>query len=745
MVEEVFEAAHYTDQERLEIQRAYRNLLRNVKVELTAEDKHNIRKAYEMAVDAHAPQRRKTGEAYIFHPIEVARICAEEIGLGATGIVCALLHDVVEDTNVGLDQIREIFGNQVALIVDGLTKLDAAYDITSPQAENFRKVLGTLVQDVRVVLIKMADRLHNMRTLGAMPRHKQLKIAAETDYIYAPLAHRLGLYNIKTEFQDLCMKINEPEAFSEIARKLQENLREREQYVEKFITNLTPELNDLGVPYRIFGRPKSIFSIWNKIKTKNVPFEDIYDLFAIRIIVDVPKKKEKTVCFQIYAIVTDVYKAISDRFKDWVTMPKSNGYESLHTTVVGPEGRFVEVQIRSERMDEIAERGYAAHWKYKGVNDSGQPDVYENWLDNVRELLETNSGDALEFIHDFKTNLYKEEVFVYSPKGDMIVLPKGATGLDFAFHIHSGLGGQCSGVKVDDKLVPMGYVLKNGERVVIIPNKNQKPTEDWLKIVVTGKARSRIRQLLKEERKRQSVIGKETLERKLDHLKVDFETNADMLARHYGYLNRLDFFFAITLEQVNLQDLKKFKIEGNRLIEPEILPVEKTGTDSLNEQQGRTARKKEGKPRLIINGQAGETYEYSLATCCNPVPGDTVFAYLTSGSGMRIHRTSCSNASNLMANYGYRILKAEWVDSPSASFVAKVKIIGIDTGVGVIERLSSNISNIGLNIRSFHIEGKEGYFEATIELIVVNTDQLNMVIRTLKTLDGVQIVFRAEN
>ncbi len=745
MVEEVFEAAHYTDQERLEIQRAYRNLLRNVKVELTAEDKHNIRKAYEMAVDAHAPQRRKTGEAYIFHPIEVARICAEEIGLGATGIVCALLHDVVEDTNVGLDQIREIFGNQVALIVDGLTKLDAAYDITSPQAENFRKVLGTLVQDVRVVLIKMADRLHNMRTLGAMPRHKQLKIAAETDYIYAPLAHRLGLYNIKTEFQDLCMKINEPEAFSEIARKLQENLREREQYVEKFITNLTPELNDLGVPYRIFGRPKSIFSIWNKIKTKNVPFEDIYDLFAIRIIVDVPKKKEKTVCFQIYAIVTDVYKAISDRFKDWVTMPKSNGYESLHTTVVGPEGRFVEVQIRSERMDEIAERGYAAHWKYKGVNDSGQPDVYENWLDNVRELLETNSGDALEFIHDFKTNLYKEEVFVYSPKGDMIVLPKGATGLDFAFHIHSGLGAQCSGVKVDDKLVPMGYVLKNGERVIIIPNKNQKPTEDWLKIVVTGKARSRIRQLLKEERKRQSVIGKETLERKLDHLKVDFETNADMLARHYGYLNRLDFFFAITLEQVNLQDLKKFKIEGNRLIEPEILPVEKTGTDSLNEQQGRTARKKEGKPRLIINGQAGETYEYSLATCCNPVPGDTVFAYLTSGSGMRIHRTSCSNASNLMANYGYRVLKAEWVDSPSASFVAKVKIIGIDTGVGVIERLSSNISNIGLNIRSFHIEGKEGYFEATIELIVVNTDQLNMVIRTLKTLDGVQNVFRAEN
>ncbi|MFZ4543729.1 MAG: RelA/SpoT family protein [Saprospiraceae bacterium] len=745
MVDEVFEAAHYTDVEKLEIQRAYRNLLRNVKVDLTAEDKHNIRKAYEMAVGAHAPQRRKTGEAYIFHPIEVARICAEEIGLGATGITCALLHDVVEDTHIGIEQIKEIFGNQVALIVDGLTKLDAAYDIASPQAENFRKVLGTLVQDVRVVLIKMADRLHNMRTLGAMPRHKQLKIAAETDYIYAPLAHRLGLYNIKTEFQDLCMKINEPEAYADIAKKLQENLKEREQYVDTFIKNLTPELNDVGVPYRIFGRPKSIFSIWNKIKTKSVPFEDIYDLFAIRIIVDVPKKREKSVCFQMYAIITDVYQAISDRFKDWVTMPKSNGYESLHTTVIGPEGRFVEVQIRSERMDEIAERGFAAHWKYKGVNESGQPDVYENWLDNVRELLETNSGDALEFIHDFKTNLYKEEVFVYSPKGDLIVLPKGATGLDFAFHIHSGLGAQCSGVKVDDKLVPMGYVLKNGERISIISNKNQKPTEDWLKIVVTGKARSRIRQLLKEEKKRQSLVGRETLERKLEHLKVDFETNADMLARFFGFQNRLDLFFAITLEQVNLQDLKKFRVDGNRLIEPDAIPHEKTGHEIHTEQLTRISRKKESKPRLIINGQAGETYEYSLATCCNPLPGDAVFAYLTSGSGMRIHRTSCSNASNLMANYGYRILKAEWVDSPNASFVTKVKIIGIDTGVGVIERLSSNISNIGLNIRSFHIDGKEGYFEATIELIVVNTDQLNMVIRTLKTLNGVQNVFRLEN
>lgn len=737
---------YYTEEEKLEIQRAYRNLLRSVKVDLTAEDQQNIRKAYELAVEAHAPQRRKTGEAYIFHPIEVARICAEEIGLGATGIICALLHDVVEDTSTSLDEIREQFGNQVALIVDGLTKLDAAYDIKSPQAENFRKVLGTLIQDVRVVLIKMADRLHNMRTLGAMPRHKQLKIAAETDYIYAPLAHRLGLYAIKTEFQDLCMKITEPEAFFDIAQKLQESKKEREQYINDFINKLIPELDEIGVPYRIFGRPKSIFSIWNKIKNKNVPLEDIYDLFAIRIIVDVPKKREKSVCFQVYAIITDVYSAIPERFKDWVTIPKSNGYESLHTTVIGSEGRFVEVQIRSERMDEIAERGFAAHWKYKGVSESGQPNVYEQWLDNVRELLETNSGDALEFLHDFKTNLYHEEVFVYTPMGDLIVLPKGATGLDFAFHIHSGLGAQCSGVKVDDKLVPMGYALQNGERVSIITNKNQKPTEDWLKIVVTGKARSRIRQLLKEEKKRQSITGKETLQRKLEQLKVDFETNTDMLVKYYGFQNRLDFYYALTLGQINLQEIKKFKVDGNRLVEPEpvvdkIAPSENTNSEP---QSAKNTRKKEQKPRLIINGQSGETYEYSLATCCNPLPGDAVFAYLTTNSGMRIHRTTCSNATNLMAHYGYRILKAEWVNNPNATFVAELNIIGIDSGIGVIERLSHNISNLGLNMRSFHIDGKEGYFEARISLVVINTDQLNMAIKALKTLEGVQNVFRFE-
>ena len=426
------------DETRL-IQGAYRDLLRSIKANLSDQDKVDIRAAYELAVRAHSEQRRKSGEPYILHPIAVAKICAAEIGLGATAIICALLHDVVEDTDYTLDDIREQFGQRIAKIVDGLTKLDGAYNAQSPQAENFRKVLSTLVEDVRVVLIKMADRLHNMRTLGAMPRHKQLKIAAETSYVYAPLAHRLGLYNIRTEYLDLCMKITDPDDYRDIARKLAETKRSRDEYVQSFIEPLRERINAINVPYDITGRAKSIHSIWNKIKKKNVPFEEIYDLFAVRIIVDVPVEEERLICWQIYSIVTDVHTPIPERLKDWITTPKSNGYESLHTTVIGPEGRFVEVQIRSQRMDEIAERGFAAHWKYKGV--SKNPDIYERWLDSVREILDDPNSDAVEFLGDFKSNnLFNEEVFVYTPNGDMKILPKGATALDFAFSIHTDIG-----------------------------------------------------------------------------------------------------------------------------------------------------------------------------------------------------------------------------------------------------------------------------------------------------------------
>ncbi|MEL6637492.1 MAG: RelA/SpoT family protein [Bacteroidota bacterium] len=736
-------AVHYKEEDKKLIRRAYRKLLKSIQVEdMNPTDRANIRKAYDLAVEAHSKQRRKSGEPYILHPIEVARICAIEIGLGPTAIISALLHDVVEDTEVTLEEVRETFGDRITLIVDGLTKLDGLYNVESPQAENFKKVLRTLVEDVRVVLIKMADRVHNMRTLGAMPRHKQLKIAAETDYIYAPLAHRLGLYNIKTEFQDLIMKVKEPDTYRDITNKLQDTEQKRNRYINEFIQPLTKALQDIGYPYRITGRPKSIYSIWNKIKTKKVPFEEIYDLFAIRIILDVPMKLEKRICWMVYSIVTDVHRPIPERLKDWITTPKSNGYESLHTTVVGPKGQFVEVQIRSERMDEIAERGFAAHWKYKGISTGAQADVYDNWLDSVREILENSDSDAMEFLSDFKTNLFKEEVYVYTPKGDMKILPKGATALDFAFSIHTDIGYHCAAIKVNNKLVPMGYKLQNGDQVTITTNKNQRPNEAWLKMVVTGKARAKIRSALRENRRKQGEFGRESLERKCRNLKIDFEENVDTLVKFYQFNSRPDLYFGIASEQVNLQEIKEnFQVEGNKLVPIE---REKQVVEPETPVEVKRPRKYEGKPRLMINGSLDE-YEYTLASCCNPVQGDDVFGYLTTHAGLKIHRTTCPNATHLMANYGYRVMKAEWVISTNTSFVAELIITGVDDGPGVIERLSRSIaSDLGLNIRSFFIEGHEGYFEGKINLLVANTNQLNVAIRGLQNLEGVSSVTRLE-
>jgi guanosine-3',5'-bis(diphosphate) 3'-pyrophosphohydrolase len=694
-------------------------------------------------VRAHSEQRRKSGEPYILHPIEVARICAQEIGLGPTAVVCALLHDVVEDTDITLEMIQEEFGERIARIVDGLTKLDSSYNSESPQAENFKKVLSTLVEDVRVVLIKMADRLHNMRTLGAMPRHKQLKIAAETTYIYAPLAHRLGLYAIKTEYQDLCMKITDPDIYFEIAQKLQETKLNRERYINEFIKPLTKDLDRLNVPYRIFGRPKSIYSIWNKIKTKHVPFEEIYDLFAVRIIVDVERSREKSICWQVYSVVTDVHKPIPERLKDWVTTPKSNGYESLHTSVVGPDGRFVEVQIRSERMDEIAERGFAAHWKYKGASDG--PDVYQVWLDGVRDLLTNHNTDALEFLSDFKTNLFNEEVYVYTPNGDLKILPEGATALDFAFSIHTDIGYHCTSVKVNNRLVPLGYKLKNGDQVQVQTSKNQRPNESWLKLVVTGKARSKIRSAMKEERRRQGGLGKEALQRKLRKMKVEFDLSVESLVKHYSYDSHADLYFEIATDVVSIGDLlKPFHAENNRLVlTPEQVEVEEVEKAPASSGSGR--RKPVVKPKLLISGESADNYSYSFASCCNPVQGDAIFAFLSMNSGLKIHRANCPNATHLMANYGYRIMKAEWGNTTNTTFVAELKITGVDAGPGMIQALSHEIStNLGLDIRSFNIGGDEGYFDGRIRLLVQNTDQLNQVIKTLKNLKHVSTVTRMD-
>lgn len=717
---------------------AYGNLLKTIKSSLNDEDRANIDRAFELGMEAHSRQRRKSGEPYFLHPIEVARICYEEIGLGPTAIVGALLHDVVEDTPVTLEEIREFFGEKVARIVDGLTKLDGLYNVESPQAENFKKVISTMVKDVRVVLIKMADRLHNLRTIGVMPRHKQLKIAAETSYIYAPLAHRLGLYNIRTEFHDICMRITEPEAYEEISTKLEESSKEQERYIAEFIKPLKSELDTLEIPYRIFGRPKSISSIWNKIKKKKVPFEEIYDLFAVRIVVDVPKPKEKQLCWQVYSIVTDVHRPIPERLKDWITTPKSNGYESLHTTVIGPKGRFVEVQIRSERMDEIAERGFAAHWKYKGVTDHN---LYEHWLDNIRDILDDPHNDAIEFLNDFKTNLFQEEVYVFTPRGDMRVLPKGATALDFAFSIHTDIGYHATAIKVNNKLVPMGYKLESGDQVQVTTNKNQKPSEDWLKMVITGKARSKVRSAMKEERRKKGEFGMEALERKLRNLKLDFDENIDFLAKYFGFKSRPDLYYAVAMQELELGQISSIPIVDHRFVEAEKLAPEPAPRE---EERPVVAPPRPGQPaKLLINGESADTYSYTFANCCNPVQGDDIIAYLTSNSGLKIHRTNCSNVPHLLANYGYRVLKAEWANTGSGQFVVDLLITGVDDGPGVIERLSHHISTkMGLNIRSFSIEGNEGYFEGKVSIIVNNKDQLNLAMKSIEKIPGISRVVR---
>ncbi len=750
----------FTQKEYKDIERAFENLYTQMESKLVGDDAKNLRKGYEVALEAHGSQRRKSGEPYILHPIEVARICTEEIGLGPTAVVAALLHDVVEDTPVSKESILETFGPKIAKIVDGLTKIDGLYNVESPQAENLKKVLSTLVEDVRVILIKMADRLHNLRTIDSMPQHKKLRIAAETSYIYAPLAHRLGLYTVKTEFEDIILKINEPENYNYIHSKIKDTEATRTEYIKDFFKPLERKLEMLEketnyryqsnlfpdpkpvFKYRTQGRVKAISSINNKLKTKKIPFEKIYDLFAIRIIAKVPKEDEKRICWQIYSMVTDVYKPIPERLKDWVTSPKSNGYESLHTTVIGPDGKYVEVQIRSERMDEISERGFAAHWKYKGIKDENS--VYDRWLNNIREMLDEQHSDAIEFINDFKTNLFAEEVYVFTPKGDMKVLPKGATALDFAFEIHSDIGYKTTALKVNDKIVPMGFKLENGDRVEVITNNNQKPKEAWLKMVVTGKARSKIRSSMKEERRKQGEMGKEALDRKLKRVKADFDLNIDELVKYYDTTSRADLYYAIANDTIKV-NLKEFAVEGKKLIIPK---KSQNDSPSIGKKAPSDTHGKEQSSKatnIIVNGDPIDMYEHELASCCNPVQGDSIFGFLTLGAGLKIHRISCKNATNLLAKYGYRVLSAEWSNISNKEFVVDLKVTGIDSGIGVINNLINEISNkLKVNIRSFSINGNEGYFEGDLSVIVKNKDQLHVVMSSVLALEGIADVQRIE-
>lgn len=732
------------EQEKKLILREYRGLLRALKSRLKKGDKKTVRRAFEIASEAHKDMRRKSGEPYIFHPIAVARIVVEEVGLGVTSACCALLHDVVEDTEITLQDIEAEFGTIYSKIIDGLTKISNIVDSSateSMQAENFRKILLTLADDPRVILIKMADRLHNMRTLSSMARQKQLKIASETSYIYAPLAHRLGLYEIKTEFEDLALKYTEPEIYTGIAQKLQESKKERTRYINEFIRPIKEELEENGLVFRIFGRPKSIHSIYNKMKKKKVEFNEVYDLFAIRIIVDTPKEKEKAECWKVYSFITNHYPPNPDRSRDWISFPKSNGYESLHTTVMGPGGRWVEVQIRTERMNEIAEKGLAAHWKYKDGNT--QDSKLDLWLKHIAEVLNNPDTDTVDFVKDFKLDLFTEEIYVYTPKGQMRVLPQGATALDLAFDIHSELGARCIGTKINYKLAPISQVLKNGDQVEVITSSKQKPSEDWLHFVVTAKAKSRIKYYLKEEKREKAEVGKETFLKKLRHTDISPNNQhfIQEIISHYKYTSATDFYYAVAVGNIDLKELKDFIVKGDKLIHKDKLenkenpplpvPIEKESKPSKEE--------------LIIFGESSDRILYELAMCCQPIPGDDVFGFITTGKGMIIHRTNCPNAAHLMANYAHRVVKTKWAKNKEISFLTGVKLTGLDD-VGIIQGITNIITgDMKLNMRSISIDSTDGVFEGTIMVFVHDKEEFDVLCEKLSNIRGISKVERIDS
>jgi len=721
--------------EKTEILKRYRALLRACKSTLQKGDKRMIRKAFDMALDSHKDMRRKSGEPYIYHPIAVAQIAAEEIGLGTTSIVCALLHDVVEDTDVTLDEIEQEFGKKVAKIIDGLTKISGVFDTnTSLQAENFRKMLLTLADDVRVILIKLADRLHNMRTLESMPRDKQLKISSETVYLYAPLAHRLGLYAIKSEMEDLSMKYMERETYQFIKNKLNEKKAEREKFIRDFIEPVKKILLTQGLDADVFGRPKSIHSIWSKMKKKSVPFEEVYDLFAIRVILDSPPENEKADCWKAYSIVTDLYRPNPDRLRDWISSPKANGYESLHTTVMGPRGQWVEVQIRTKRMNEIAEKGFAAHWKYKeSSTDSG----LDQWVQKVRDMLKNPESNALEFLDDFKMNLFSDEIFIFTPKGALIQLPSNATALDFAFEIHTDVGASCIGAKVNHKLVPLSYKLQNGDQVEVITSSKQVPKEDWLNFVVTAKAKAKIKSALKEEKRKIAEDGKEVLERKLKSLKITYNSeNIHKISYFFKLPSTQDLFFNVAKGLIDMKDLKEYQ-QSEKVIENK--PQDKIDSEQL---QGLLRNIKAKDSDILLIGEDMQKIDYKLANCCNPIPGDDVFGFITVNDGIKIHRTNCPNAAKLMANYGYRVVKARWTNQQELAFLTGLRITGIDD-VGLINRLTTVISNdFKVNMRSITVDSDNGIFEGSIMVYVNDTQHLDNLIRKLKTVNGVTAVTR---
>lgn len=739
------------EKERQEIIKRYRNLLKACKPNINKEDKHLIRKAFNMAVEAHKDMRRKSGEPYIYHPMAVALISTAEIGLGTTSVICSLLHDVVEDTDYTLTDIRGLFGEKVARIIDGLTKISEIFDQISPsiQAENFRKMLLTLSDDVRVILIKLADRLHNMRTLDAMPYQKRLKIAYETLYLFAPLAHRLGLYAIKSELEDLALKYTEPEIFENISQKIKETEKERTKLIIRFINPIRNEMIKQNINFSIVHRTKSVNSIWEKMKKKEIPFEEVFDFFAVRIIVDCPPEQEKAECWKVYSIVTDFYRPNPDRLRDWISSPKANDYESLHTTVMNSSGRWMEVQIRSKRMDEIAEKGYAAHWKYKdaGSAESG----LDNWLKKIRELLKSPEGNALDFLDDFKLNLFADEIFIFTPKGELKTLPIGSTTLDFAYNIHSRIGDNCIGAKVNHRLVPLNYTLKSGDQVEIITSIKQKPKEDWLGYVITARAKSRIKSAIKEDKRKMADEGKEILMRKFKHIKFEFNnTNIAKLLNFYKIPNSQELFCQAAIGKIGLHEIKAFIRENDRLkwlkypSSPFSRLVGKEKKDPEKQPTPDLATQLKNKPDILLIGDNMDKLQYTLSPCCDPIPGDDVFGFVTINEGIKIHRSNCPNAINMLSKYAYRTVKAKWTHSESLAFLAGIKIIGIDK-VGIVNNITKVISNdLNLNIRTINVEGNAGKFEGTVMLYIHDTRHLHDLIQNLKKVEGIQQVFRID-
>ncbi len=734
------------EKERSEIVKRYRSLLSVCRPSMSKEGRKQIRQAFDFAAKAHVDHRRKSGEPYIYHPIAVARIVVEEIGLGATSVVCSLLHDVVEDTDYTLDDISNYFGEEVARIIDGLTKISGIFDQTSSvQAENFRKMLLTLSDDVRVILIKLADRLHNMRTLDSLPPRKQLKIANETLYLFAPLAHRLGFHAIKSELEDLAMKYTEPEVYQTIVQKLADTKEQRTRLIQSFTQPIRKVLQKEEMDFTIQARTKSISSIWSKMKKKEVPFEEVYDIFAVRFIMNAPEYREKADCWKVYSIVTDIYQPNPDRLRDWISTPKANGYESLHTTVMSRQGKWVEVQIRTVRMDEVAEKGYAAHWKYK-ESKSGESGI-DKWLRRIREILKSAETDALDFIDDFKLNLFSDEIIVFTPKGELRTLPMGSTGLDFAYSIHTQVGNNCLGAKVNHKLVPLSQQLKSGDQVEIITSKKQQPKTDWLNYVTTARAKGKIKSALKEQKKAQAEEGKEILERKLRHFKIDNnQENIQKLVNHFKLTAPLDLYYDVATGKIGQKELKTYASEQEKggifsYLKNPFSRSKETPVDKEPEIDPIRKQLKE-KPDTLLIGDSLENLTYSISPCCNPIPGDDVFGFVTIHDGIKIHRNNCPNAVQMMSKYAYRVVKAKWVTDQSIAFLSGIRVKGIDE-LGLLKNLTDTISNeYNVNIRNIHFDTHHGMFEGVVMLYINDTKRLSNLIRKIKKIKGVEKVSR---